>query len=309
VRVNGRPVQLLPSIQPGLNEVLVEIPEQDSEISLIARNEFASSVPAAVRVKWTGASLENIFKPKLYILAIGVSKYSDRNLALQYAAKDAADFANIMSKQKGLLYSDVSIKLLTDEQSSKVNILDGLDWIQSETTNRDVAMIFFAGHGMNDNTGNFFYMPVEADADRLRATCVNYLEIQQSVSSIAGKVVLFMDACHSGGVMGSSRRAATTDIIGFINELASAENGVVVFTSSTGRQYSLEDPEWNNGAFTKALVEGLEGKADLLRQNSITIKTLDLYISQRVKELTKGKQAPTTIVPASISDFPVALKE
>jgi len=307
VLVNGRPVQLLPSVDLGTNEVYVEIPENDCEISLIAQNEFASSVPATVRLKWTGSKMEDLFKPKLYVLSIGVSKYKDSNLTLQYAAKDAGDFANIMSKQKGLLYSDVSIKLLTDEKSSKNEILDGLDWILSETTNRDVAMIFFAGHGINDNMGNFYYMPVEADRDRLRATCVNYLEIRQSVSSVAGKVVLFMDACHSGGVMGSNRRAAAPDIIGFVNELASAENGVVVFTSSTGRQYSLEDPTWNNGAFTKALVEGMAGRADFLQQNKITIKTLDLYISQRVKELTKGQQAPTMIIPESISDFPVAI--
>jgi len=310
VLIDGRPVQLLPSIKSGKNEIVVEIPEQDCEISLIAKNEHASSVPANIRVKWTGNKEENIFKPKLYVLAIGVSKYKDKSLTLQYAAKDASDFANVMSTQKGLLYSDVSIKLLTDDKSNKINILDGLDWIQSETTSRDVAMIFFAGHGMNDNNGNFYYMPVEGDGERLRSTCVNYSEIQQSVSAIAGKVVLFMDACHSGGVMGSTtgRRSAVVDIVGFVNELASAENGVVVFTSSTGRQYSLEDPAWNNGAFTKALVEGLGGKADLLNQNSITIKTLDLYISQRVKELTKGKQTPTMIVPASISDFPISVK-
>ena len=309
ILIDGRPVQLLPSVKSGTNEAVVEIPENDCEISLIAKNEYASSVPATVRLKWAGSKLENLFKPKLYILAVGVSKYKDSNLALHYAAKDASDFAGIMKKQKGLLYSDVNVKLLTDEKSSKGNILDGLDWILSETTAKDVAMIFFAGHGMNDNLGNFYYLPVDADHERLRATCVNYLEIQQSVSAVAGKVVLFMDACHSGGVMGSGKRSASESIIGFVNELASAENGVVVFTSSTGRQYSLEDTEWNNGAFTKALVEGLSGRADLLEQNKITVKTLDLFISQRVKELTKGKQSPTTIVPASISDFPIAVPE
>ena len=307
ILVNGRPVQLLPSVNPGTNEVFVEIPESDCEISLIAQNEFASSVPAIVSLKWTGSKMEDLFKPKLYILAVGVSKYKDRNLTLQYAAKDATDFANIMMKQKGWLYGDVSVKLLTDDKSTKNNILDGLDWILAETTSRDVAMIFFAGHGMNDNVGNFYYLPVDADRDRLRATCVNSLEIQQSVSAVAGKVVLFMDACHSGGVMATGRRSAAPDIVGFINDLTSAENGVVVFTSSTGRQYSLEDPLWNNGAFTKAVVEGLAGKADLLQQRNVSIKTLDLYVNQRVKELTKGQQAPTIIVPGSISDFPVAV--
>jgi hypothetical protein len=68
----------------------------------------------------------------------------------------------------------------------------------------------------------------------------------------------------------------------------------------------LEKDEWNNGAFTKALVEGLYGYADLFNKKVITIKALDAYIATRVKELTKGQQSPTTIIPSSIPDFPIA---
>jgi len=106
--------------------------------------------------------------------------------------------------------------------------------------------------------------------------------------------------------MGSRR--AQTDITGMVNELASAENGVVVFASSTGKQYSLEDVSWGNGAFTKALVEGLSGKADYTGKGKITINMLDLYISEKVKELTRGQQTPTTTKPQTIADFPVAVK-
>ena len=84
------------------------------------------------------------------------------------------------------------------------------------------------------------------------------------------------------------------DLTGIINELTSAENGVVVFSSSTGRQYSLEDPSWGNGAFTKAVVEGINGNADLNSTGRITYKMLDFYISERVKELTHGRQTPVT---------------
>ena len=31
---------------------------------------------------------------------------------------------------------------------------------------------------------------------------------------------------------------------------------------ATGRQFLLESSEWNNGAFSKALVEGINGKAN-----------------------------------------------
>lgn len=81
----------------------------------------------------------------------------------------------------------------------------------------------------------------------------------------------------------------------------------VVFASSTGNQYSLENKSWGNGAFTKAIVEGINGKADYTGKGKIIINMLDLYLSERVKELTKGQQTPTTTKPQTISDFPVAV--
>jgi uncharacterized caspase-like protein len=92
-----------------------------------------------------------------------------------------------------------------------------------------------------------------------------------------------------------------------VNELASAENGAVVFSSSTGRQYSQERAEWGNGAFTKGLVEGLSGKADYKGTGRITVNMLDLYVSERVKELTKGQQTPSTVKPPNVPDFPLSV--
>jgi len=132
-----------------------------------------------------------------------------------------------------------------------------------------------------------------------------FSDIKNTVSSIAGKVAMFVDTCHSGGVMG---KRAITDITGVINELTSAENGVVVFASSTGRQYSLEDPNWGNGAFTKAVIEGIAGKADLLGKGKITVNMLDAFIAERVKEITNGKQTPVTTKPNTVPDFPIAVR-
>jgi uncharacterized caspase-like protein len=85
-----------------------------------------------------------------------------------------------------------------------------------------------------------------------------------------------MDACHSGNLMGKTKRRGLVVSSAIVNELASAENGAVVFSSSTGRQYSQENPEWGNGAFTKGLVEGLSGKADYKGTGRITVNMLDL---------------------------------
>jgi WD40 repeat protein len=314
VLVDGRPIEKGLGTKSAQKEqdirtLNVTIPEKDIEVSIIAENKYAVSEPATVSLKWSGKVKEDEFKikPKLYVLAIGVSKYEDKNLTLQFAAKDAKDFAESFLKQKSGLYRDVVLKVLTDEKATKDEIIDGFDWISKETTSKDVALVFLAGHGINDSGGVYYYLPVNTNLDKLRRTAVPFTEMKNTVASLAGKTILFIDTCHAGNVMGA--RAVATDITGVVNELASAENGAVVFASSTGRQYSFEDPNWGNGAFTKAVVEGINGKADYTGKGKITINMLDLYISERVKELTRGKQTPATAKPQTIPDFPLALKK
>jgi len=56
------------------------MPEKDAEISIIAENRHGASEPATVSVKWSGKTKEDEFtiKPKLFVLAIGVSKYENK---------------------------------------------------------------------------------------------------------------------------------------------------------------------------------------------------------------------------------------
>jgi len=293
------------------NEIRVRIPEKDCKVSVIAYNRHAASDERSISLKWKGrtpAPDENILKPRLYILSVGVSNYQDTGLRLKFAAKDAKDFAQVLEKQKGKLYREVSVKVLTDEKANRNDIMDGLEWIQKETTAKDVAAIFFAGHGVNDSTGVYYFLPTDTDIGKLKRSGVVFTDIKNTISAIAGKVLTFIDTCHSGNVMGT-RRGMGTDISAVVNELTSAENGAVVFAASTGNQYSIEKAEWRNGAFTKALVEGIGGKAAYTQgNNKISINMLDLYLSERVKELTGGKQTPTTTKPHTIADFPIAVK-
>jgi WD40 repeat protein len=312
VLVDGRPVSIegaAKSVQES-GDLAVPIPAKDCDVSVIAENRFAVSEPATLRLRWKGPVAKEEFeiKPKLYVLSVGVSKYQDPDLRLGLAAKDAQDFGSAWKTYAGPMYRGVEVKVLTDAEATKGNILDGLEWLQRQTTSKDVAVLFFAGHGINDSSGIFYFLPADADLERLKRTGLAQTDIVSTVAIIAGKVLVFMDACHSGNLMGKVKRRAAVEIGAVVNELASAENGAVVFSSATGRQYALENTEWGNGAFTKGLVEGIMGKADYRGTGRITVNMLDLYISERVKELTKGEQTPTTVKPPNVPDFPVAMK-
>jgi uncharacterized caspase-like protein len=245
-------------------------------------------------------------KPKLYALSVGVSRYAESTMNLQFAAKDACDMARALAAQQGGLYQQVEVRIVQDEGATREAMLDGLDWIMRQTTARDVAMVFLAGHGVNDATGEYFFLPHDANLDRLARSAIPQSDIRRSLMQVAGKALFFFDTCHSGQIM-ASRRALPPDVSRFVETLISAENSVVVFSASTGRQFAIEDASWGNGAFTKALLEGLGGRADYRRDKVITISEIDLYLSERVKELTGGRQAPTTAKPASTQDFPIAV--
>jgi hypothetical protein len=300
--VNTRPIPTPKGIpvasgEKDVGEVTVTVPEEDCEIALIAENRNASSVPATIRVLWKGKPLAKRSLPRLLMLAVGIGKYEDDSLKLNFAAKDADDFVSAFKQQEGLLYSKVITKEITDTKAKKDNILDGLEWLKKETTSRDIAVIFLSGHGTNDQAGQYYFLPQNAAIDNLTRTGLELSTIRNTVAFILGRVLLFLDTCHSGSV----------DFNGIVNTLTGSGVGAVVFASSAGNQKSWEREDWKNGAFTKALVEGLNGAADY--KGKITITSLDLYVSDRVKELTAQKQTPVVGKPTTIPDFQIAEKK
>jgi len=159
--IDGRPYETQRGFKPistsGNSTKTITIPKRDVLLQVLAQNQPGWSSPAEVNIKWKGKAQANFLKPTLYVLAIGVSNYQNKDYTLRYAAKDAKDFTATMQAQKGGLYKNVVVKVLTDNSAAKNDILDGLDWIQKECTARDMAMIFLAGHGINDNVGSFYY--------------------------------------------------------------------------------------------------------------------------------------------------------
>jgi WD40 repeat protein len=318
--VDGRPARDLGMVPTSPTGTLqVAIPSRDCQVSLVASNDHGTSEPATVHLRWQGAGPAP-GPPGLRLLAVGIARYRWPGLRLEFAAKDARDFVQVMTAQKGRLYSQVTAQVLTDEQASRAAITAALQELRRSTGERDVAMVFVSGHGTN-MSGRYYFLPVDFEPPRARETSIDASQFVEVVQGVPGKVLLFLDTCHAGNVLSArDRRLASTaaelappdpwrnDTNALANELASAENGAVVFTASTGSQVSFEDPLWGNGAFTKALVEGLQGRAAYSPGNpKITVNMLDLYLAERVRELTRDRQTPATAKPRTIPDFPIAV--
>ena len=301
---------------PG--SLTIALPPGTTLIGVSARAGSKSSELAEVLVARKGppTQAETGTKPKLYALVVGISKYADPAYKLEFAAKDAHDFASSLAHQTGspanALYSDFVPRLLVDEQATAVAIKDGLDWLSTNVTDRDVGIIYLAGHGLVDAGNRFYFLAADSDPKRLKATAVAQDDIAATLAELAGKALLFLDACHAGMVVNNKGRSPfnNNEVINDFQKAHGSERSVIVFAASTGRQLSMENPTWGNGAFTKALVEGLgsPGAPALAKfpgDDTITPAILEAYVERRVDRLTNSEQTP--VMTSNAPAFPLAI--
>jgi hypothetical protein len=311
VLIDGRPLADLP-VATGLNaglvgrgveqEASIAVPlAKDSTISLVPRTVERAGEAASIKLILRGVVEEDLSKPRLYVLAIGISRYRDPGLVLSFAAADAGDVAAAWKAQEGGIYREVMARVLRDDDATLRNVEEGLDRIARQATYRDVAVVFMAGHGTTEDN-KYYFLPADVDIGRLQQTAEPQDEIRKRLAQIRGTALFFFDTCQSG-----TARLTQPDINGVVNDFTSAENGIVVFAASEGREVAYEEQSWGHGAFTKALLEVLTGQVDILRgRREITVASLEFWLSDRVKELTKDRQHPTSIKPNAIRDITVA---
>ena len=99
-------------------------------------------------------------------------------------------------------------------------------------------------------------------------------------------MLFFSDCCHAGAF---GQQAATQDQLA---ESLVKDSGVMVFASSRGNERSAENVDWGHGAFVRALLDGLDGQADLIADGKINISELQTYVIDQVQKLTDDRQHP-----------------
>jgi WD40 repeat protein len=237
----------------------------------------------------------------LHVLAIGVDQFGDKagGLHLDYAAEDAHEVATALlqsqkgAPDKGSLYADVQLTYLPNDKASKTAIEDALDDMAQSMAksdpDQDTAVILISSHGeMID--GQFYLIPYDIDIespDKIVASAFSAIDFAKKVQAVAihGRVLLLLDTCHSGAV-GPGRLASNPDAK-VLRDAMNMEN-VTVLTSSRQSELSLELPDWQHGAFTKAFLDALAGAAD--SKGIVRLTALTDAMENELQSLTKGKQ-------------------
>lgn len=308
-RLDGRPVnvvlrrlQTLPSGET-LAELSIELVSAGGRLQIAAQGPNGVSMPVELDVRSSAAALRDRPRPSLYVAAVGVSRYANPVINLQQAAKDARDFARSLERQQGAFYEAVHTRVLTDEGATRAAVLDALNWLRTKPGPNDIAVLFFAGHGVVDAADTYYFLPYDMRESQLQRSAVSEMQLRDALAAVKGRTLFFVDTCYANRAIGKLDRRETVRLV---NGLSQSEMGVIVFSGSAPRQESLESAAWGNGAFTKALLDGLGGLADSRRVGFVTHVGLDGYVARAVRTLTAGRQTPVTVLPQGIADYPIA---
>ncbi|MEO9854033.1 MAG: caspase family protein [Reichenbachiella sp.] len=289
------PVQLV----PGKNVISISaFSEERIESELTLRELFVDGIHEDITC---------------HVMAIGINKYKNPSLDLNYALEDAEAFLKLVKTKGKKLFNKTQVYSLFNEEATKENMLAMLDDIAANARPQDVFFFYYAGHGSMVE-GNFYFIPTENirlyDFDLLTNEAVNAATLQQKFANISAlKQLVVLDACQSGGstellaVRGASEEKAMAQL--------SRSSGVHVLAASGSEQFATEFAELGHGLFTYVLLEALSGAADgAPKDGRVTIYELKAYIDSQVPEYSsqyKGKpQYPVTYSRGQ--DFPVVIE-
>ncbi len=251
--------------------------------------------------------------PKIWAIVIGVSEYHDRDLRLRYADKDAQLFYGFLKSPKGGSIPDDQIELLTNLNATRANILRSISEKLRRAFDDDQVIIYIASHGVPDEvSGELYFLGTDADPNNVVGTGIAQSDIEKAIGGArARKVIMFADACHSGGLGISPRLSArgseATLTNRLLSKLAEVRDGIVIFTASSSSEYSQEGERWQgHGVYTYHLVDGLKGGADLDGDGIVGIRELYEHVYRRVADDTGGRQHPA-LSGRFPNDWPVSV--
>jgi hypothetical protein len=289
--VNGRPMRKVKSAKTSIQDHTQPIPLIVGENWIKAQVRGKAGATSETEPLLVIRQSREKPKPNLYYLGIGVAQYSHPQLRLKYPAKDVKGLETVLKQQQGKAYQRVFSKTLTDQQATRSNIIQNVMSFFEPAKQGDIAILFISGHGMNSDKLGYYFLSYDASPNQFEVSSVSWKDFNV-INDLKANVLLLADTCHSGNIVGNAlwQQRANADPNQFLND--SHRSNVIVFASSSGGDFSLEDPKWGHGAFTKALIEGLGGKA-AYNKGMVKLSFLQDYVRDRVVEITDGAQTPT----------------
>lgn len=222
--------------------------------------------------------------PHLYVLGIGIDKYTASENNLSYAVKDATDFRGmIQDKAKGLYKeNNIHIEGLSDAAATKAGIQQAIAAISAKVKPWDSFILFVASHGyLQDN--QYYIVTADFNGTIDTANMISSNEIvgmSKNIKSLSQ--LLIFDTCHAGGV---------DNIIGGLYDarmsVMAKKMGLHIYASAGSTQTALDGYK-GNGLFTHALLNSMKANTtDTNHDKEVSVAELGESAKQETMAISK----------------------
>ncbi|MEQ8791513.1 MAG: caspase family protein [Pirellulaceae bacterium] len=245
-----------------LQSVAVSLVEGENTIEVFSASEDGSweSEPARITVNYRQAVADS----QLYAICVGVSKYAQPAMNLQFAAKDAESLGGLFRERAAALYGkdNVHIAELTDSRGTRESIEHAFKLAAERARPQDTLVVFLAGHGAMVGQ-RYYFIPHDFHAkqekveDDIRDQGIPGDVVDELVSSVpALKRVIIYDTCQSGGALALGYRTRSGFAFrGALERMARASGSFMIAATSASEE-ATEIDDLGHGVLTYALLAG-----------------------------------------------------
>ena len=167
-----------------------------------------------------------------------------------------------------------------------VGFHQALKEFRSKADNSEVAMVYYAGHGI-DNNGENWLIPTDALLSDPRDLSQEAIRLSEVLDTVAGAKlrVILLDACRNSP-FADKWTSLSRDIQPGLRRVDAAEGSLVIFATEPGTTI-LDEGSGGNSYFAKAI-------SDRLAEPGLSLQLLGNKIYGDVLKQSGGKQRPTT---------------
>ena len=220
-------------------------------------------------------------------LVIGISDYPPPIRKLPAVANDVREMARLLGSDQGQFPAQ-NVRSLADEEATHKAILDVIEATFSGVKADDSVFAYLAGHG-EVVRGEYYFIAHDTTAQGIATNGVPLKRLKAAFdSSPSQRAFLWLDFCHSGGIIPRDLEAGPEDreVISRALEVVQGQ-GKLIIAACTPSQSAWESAAVGHGLFTDALLRGLKGEA--ASKGEVTITSLFDYIA---RQLSSDRQQP-----------------
>lgn len=234
-----------------------------------------------------------ISNPNTFALVIGNEKYTNER-SVPYAINDATTFKKYAVKTLGLPNDNVHLL----KNATLGQMLGEIKWLTDVAIayqGKASLIIYYAGHGMPDETTKDAYLlPVDGSSE-MKQTAIKLEELYSQLINVPAKqVTVLMDACFSGAARdGMLAEGRGVKIKPKENVL---KGNFVVLSAASGDQTAYPYKDKGHGLFTYYLLKKLQET-----KGNVNIGSLSDYLKTNVtqKSIVKNNKSQTPKVNVS----------